>query len=235
MPDNLYLNEAEHVPTAGLGDLLLPIATEFAHSRTTRAILGGRRVKRYRSNYSRLGAWWRGNRRANREASMIWRGFMRGGEGIDLAGRYASAERAAGRQIVSRISARPSFFRRPKFSAFGKGRGITRGLANPVVKRAITTRTIAGLARVPLGVANAYFWVGSMLPDIASMGMAGLSEMAKFGASLRAGTPETSSQLMDMATRQRAFTMRHASEMALHMSATGTRAALGNEANFLHS
>lgn len=104
-----------------------------------------------------------------------------------------------------------------------------------IVERTATKRMVAGLLRAPLGVANAYFMLGSALPAIAEGIMGGLSEMQRFGAKLRQTTPETSVGWQDTATRERAFTMRQASLMAMHMSQSGTRAALGEEASFLHS
>jgi hypothetical protein len=94
--------------------------------------------------------------------------------------------------------------------------------------------TFGALAKPFMGAYVAYEAVGSLLPAAAEGLVAGFNELARFGRKLRSGAPETSSTLRSMATRERAFTMRQASLMAIHTSQLGVRAALGSEAEYLH-
>ena len=95
-------------------------------------------------------------------------------------------------------------------------------------------RTMAALARPVVGIGAAYYTWGWLLPLAAEGAVSGFNALAREGEQWRRGTPETSVGFRDMATRERAFTMRQASSMAIHTSQMGVRAALGNEANFLH-
>ncbi|NIN64292.1 MAG: hypothetical protein GTO63_06250 [Anaerolineae bacterium] len=96
-------------------------------------------------------------------------------------------------------------------------------------------RTVGALAAPVTGVASAYFTWGWLMPLAAEAAIGGFSELARVGRELRMGRPETSVGFRDMATRERAFTMRQASAMAIHTSQSGVRAALGSEASFLHA
>jgi hypothetical protein len=95
-------------------------------------------------------------------------------------------------------------------------------------------RTAAGLINPIARFGSAYFMWGSLIPLAAEGLVGGFNEIARLGMQLDRGTPETAVGYRDMATRERAFTMRQSSMMAIHMSQTGIRAALGDEANFLH-
>jgi hypothetical protein len=81
----------------------------------------------------------------------------------------------------------------------------------------------------------AYYGVGFLLPMAAEGLVGGFNELARLGMNLRRAEPETSVGYRDMATRERAFTMRQASLMAIHTSQLGVRAALGDEASYLHA
>ena len=238
MSDNLY-RPAEEPRMSGLGGMLLPIGTELGHRWTTKTLNSGMRATRRTRDSTKLGAWWTRSRHANKEAGAIWKSFLTPDSAFEpgMGGRFNAARHAAAGQTYDKMATRRSFYRRTqRLRPLEKiTKGFDRSNVGGLVKRAITKRTIAGLARVPLGVANTYFWVGQYLPAMAEAGMAGLSAMAKFGAKLRSGAPETSTRMVDMAVRTNAFTMRQASDAALHMSQMGVRSALGNEASHLHS
>jgi hypothetical protein len=74
-----------------------------------------------------------------------------------------------------------------------------------------------------------------LLPLAAEIGLGSFAALSQMGEQWRRGTPETSVGITDMATQQNAFTMRQASMMAAHVSQQGMRAALGSEADWLHS
>lgn len=96
-------------------------------------------------------------------------------------------------------------------------------------------RTVGALARPLTGTAAAYYTWGWLLPLAAEGFVGGFNELARMGRQLRMSKPETSVGFRDMASRERAFTMRQASMMAIHTSQSGARAALGSEASYLHS
>ncbi len=126
---------------------------------------------------------------------------------------------------------------------YGKGIGVhknivpAKGLVGKVttaVSRAPVGRTVAALARPILGIGVAWYTVGTTMTMIADGLVAGFNSIARLGEQINRERPETATGLREMATRERAFTMRQAAAMAIHMSQTGTRAALGQEASFLH-
>jgi hypothetical protein len=223
--DNLYQNPGPSM--AGmLGELALFAGIEYGHARTTRALAG---VRGEGIGHGPSG--WFKDRFRRREASAasreIWKSFT-AGKGRGFGKRWHSARQAAtmGKYRSYRTLDKYSgLFRSPRGEA----------LAMRMAKKGATGRAIAGLARPVLGVASAYMMWGTM----AQMGLegaaAGVGALRRFGERLRSKVPESSVGWRDMAVREQAFTMRQASLMAVHMSQSGARAALGNEASYLHS
>lgn len=194
--------------------LVLPWLPEIGMEMSTRSLLGGR-LDHIRQGRGRIGGFFQARREGYRESQALWKAMR--GPGT-FGERWHRAMELAGKGATRRVA----------------GPLAQRQLSGMALKRVATTRLVAGLARAPLGVANAYFWLGSLLPAAAEAAVAGMGALQKFGASLRKGTPETSVGYRDFATQERAFTMRQSSLMAIHMSRMGSRAALGNEAQFLH-
>ena len=93
---------------------------------------------------------------------------------------------------------------------------------------------LRALGAGPLGFLSAYMVWGAMIPAAVDLGLGIFNEMAAEGRRLRGGTPETISNKHNMAYQYQAATMRQASAAAMHMSQLSVRAAIGNEASFLH-
>lgn len=238
MPDNLY--QQEEVPNSSLlQDLILPVAAFEGHRWTTGALIG--RKARLSKEMGGLGIGKTGwvfeqreaRRLANRASRQVWRGATSKGLGWDVGARWRAARLVSDLPASVELTGRGLAFRAA--TAGHRGGAAVAEKISGITSRMVTKRTVAGLLRVPLGAANAYFAVSSFAVPIAEGLVGGLSELQKFGARLRTSTPETSVGWQDVATRERAFTMRQASLMALHMSGSGARAALGEEASFLHS
>jgi len=160
------------------------------------------------------------NRRATQMSRGAWGSFFQKGKGWDVMGRFDSARGAvAQKQMMGgkAIGARSAI----------RAAGATAGKAG-------IGRTLAALARPVVGVGAAYFTWGMLIPMAAEGAISGFNALAREGEKWRRGTPETSVGRREMATRDRAMTMRQASTTAIHSSQMGVRAALGNEASFLH-
>lgn len=212
--DNLYQNPGPS-PLGALAELGLMVGIEYGHARTTRALAGARTA-----SHTPLG-WWRDRARqrmARRASREIWQSFT-SDKGWRFGDRWGAAKAAATR---SQITGAPT-------SHYGKL------IAQRLASQGSTGRAIAGLARPVLGVANAYLMWGALAQGGLEAAAAGVGELRRFGQRLRSKVPESSIGWRDMAVREQAFTMRQASLMSIHMSQSGARAALGNEANFLHS
>lgn len=243
MPENVYTDQGP-----GLGSTLfwhagVPLGTLYAHGQMSRWMLGDA-AGRYKRRFGGKSAI---TRRAGRMSANAWGAFFKPGMGWDLSGRFRAASIAgAARQVGGRAvgvtqsmhegpftgplrPGEPGFFRTKNKTQFRTANLLGKA------SRLSTGRTIAALARPVVGVGAAYYTWGWLLPLAAEGAVSGFNELAREGEQWRRGTPETSVGFRDMATRERAFTMRQASQMAIHTSQMGVRASLGTEANFLHS
>lgn len=239
MADNLYLDDpSAGGPLSGLGGLAVFAGVEYGHRWSTRTLIGRSTFNRIGKDHSWLGAMRARRRMAAEHGGKIWKAFAKPGLGFKFGQRFHEAEQVALKTVRSDIARGRllSGLRHvPKESLLRSTGGITR-----FAQRTATKRAVAGILRAPLGAANAYFWIGSFLPDIAEAAVAGFGALSRFGAKLRRGTPETSVGIQALAPREQAFmryqahTMRQASEMAMHLSQLGTRSALGHEASYLH-
>jgi len=220
--DNLYQNPG---PSIGgmLGEFALFAGIEYGHARTTRSLAGARAEGIGRGPRG----WWkdRFRRREATEASQsIWKSFT-AGKDLTFKERWGAAKRTAWKQ-QSQIYKKAGTF--PTSTRGNVLRGNMAGVRAP-------GRAIAGLARPVLGAANAYLMWGTLARAGIETAAAGVGELRRFGQRLRSKVPESSVGWRDMAVREQAFTMRQASLMAIHMSQSGARQALGNEASYLHS
>jgi len=220
--DNLYQNPG---PSAlgMLGEFALFAGVEYGHARTTRSLAGARAEG---IGHGPRG-WWK-DRFRRREAAAaskdIWQSFTASGKGRGFGQRWKSARAAAG------FGKYQSYMGAGTFPRTARGGAIAARMAG---QRA-TGMAIAGLARPVLGAASAYFMWGTLAQAGIGAAAAGVGSLRRFGERLRSKVPESSIGWRDMAVREQAFTMRQASLMAVHMSQSGVRAALGNEASYLH-
>ena len=214
----------------------LPLGTEIGRRWTTQTLLTSEKFAATHKKHGLMGGWAKNRRRADRAAAetmstLMGRRGVGGGRGLGMRGRWNLAVKQNAAWLNAPAAAQ-GLGSAEHLGPMARGTGTR--LGSGALKRAATARTIASVARAPLGIANAYFLFGQVLTGAGEATAAGLSELKKFGASLRNSTPETSVGWKDMATREKAFTMRQASLMALHQSQMGTRAALGSEASFMH-
>ena len=242
MPDNLYTDQGPGLGSTLFWHAAVPLGMIGASLKMNRWMLGDA-AGRYKRQFGGQRAV---NRRASRMSANAWSAFFSPGQGWDISGRFRSASIAgASRQVGGRAvgvtaamhegpftgplrPGEPGFFRTKKGTQFRTTNMMGRA------SRLSAGRTMAALARPVVGIGAAYYMWGWLLPLAAEAGISGFNALAREGEQWRRGTPETSVGFRDMATRERAFTMRQASSMAIHTSQMGVRAALGNEANFLH-
>jgi len=204
-------------PMADLALLGGALGADIGMSWTTNKLLGAKRLEEIRQAHGRIGGFFLARKEAFAQSRPISEAAWgtKGGPWAKWKGAKAAARKQIG-DVTTKYGTKTGTAILGRMTA---GSGM---------------RAAAGLLRAPLGVANAYMWLGSMVPMIAEGAIAGMSAAMREGARIRNSTPETSVGWQDMATRERAFTMRQASSMAIHMSQSGARAALGNEADFLH-
>lgn len=220
-------------------------------------------AERYNNIYGKKFGGGAASRRMSQMSSNAWKSFFQPGMGWDLGARF-DASRAtvgtnartfgAGKTVGARTRIKMGFARdwtptgqslddildmpmgqatqQLRLNAAGDvfEKGIKRTAA-----RASIGRTAAALARPVVGVGAAYFAWGWLLPLAAEGLVGGFNELARQGERFRRGTPETSVGFREMGMRDTAKTMRQASQMAIHTSQMGIRAALGSEASFMHS
>jgi hypothetical protein len=230
MPDNIYTDQGG---SSGFGELAGFGASELGKMWSNAKMVAPFQRKAIMAQYKT--PWWkpslynrgRSALRAAQQAEVanIWSDFSgaRGGPIKRFRMARAGVEK---RMLVGQAPRGPSKL----LQAGGAGkrkylRALTRGSMG---------RTAAGLINPIARFGSAYFMWGSLIPLAAEGLVGGFNEIARLGMQLDRGTPETAVGYRDMATRERAFTMRQSSMMAIHMSQTGIRAALGDEANFLH-
>jgi hypothetical protein len=233
MYDDYAANEQQAGGMSELGMLGLYIGVDVSQRWTTSRLLGSR-MGEITKNRSRIGGFFQARREAYAQSRGVSQAFWRTSGGLRT--RWAAARTASRAGMLETSPRLGSALAQSTKTTAARGGAATKtgkALLGRVASGA-RWRTVAGLMRAPLGVANAYLWLGSLVPLAAEGVMAGLSAAASEGRRIRNATPETSVGWQDMATRERAFTMRQASQMAIHMSQSGTRAALGNEADFLH-
>jgi hypothetical protein len=221
------------------------LGTEIAQNWTTKTLLGSKRLEQLKGKHGRLGAMLQARKEAYAQSGQISKAFWgtKGGPWSKWKAAHGTARSQIAHQVLSgkgKAAVEQSLLttarRANRAGAKVVGSQATKTGAAMLGKLTAGSkmRAAAGLLRAPLGVANAYMWLGSMVPMIAEGAIAGVSAAMREGARIRNSTPETSVGWQDMATRERAFTMRQASSMAIHMSQSGARAALGNEADYLH-
>jgi hypothetical protein len=241
MAENMYYGDGGGM---GLGSMAfhigMPIGMIMANNRMGRWMMG---VKGPMSRAAK--------RRAGQMSRSAWGAFFEKGHGWDLSSRFQSARGAVGEawgvkkfsHLEPIMDLQMSTTWRAPGPQFHAKTVPVRNLGlkqtgSRVVTKTVTGgigRTAAALARPVVGVGAAYFTWGWLLPIAAEGLVGGFNELARLGEKWRRGTPETSVGFREMALRERAFTMRQASQMAIHTSQMGVRASLGSEANFLHS
>lgn len=192
----------------------VPLGTIYAHSQMSKWMLGGA-AERYKRRFGGQSGVRRQARQMSRSA---WTAFFDAEKGWDVLGRFDAARTAAG-------------LRQMKATKAVGMRSVLKG----ALGKAGIGRTMAALAQPAIGVGAAYYTWAWLLPAAADFGVNKFKEFQREGEKWRRGTPETSVGFRDMATKERAFTMRQASAMAIHTSQMGVRSSLGSEATFLHS
>jgi hypothetical protein len=236
MSDNLYTGGGG----GGFGELAGFGASELAKMWTNRALLSPHQVAAAKAQGSWPGNFLFGKGRHLRAAQLaesksIWGEFMGASGGPMKRFRMARAG-VEGRMLKSHAARNTGAMLSPYNSSPVTG-ALKPGTKQTYLK-ALTKgslgRTTAGLLNPIARFGSAYYMWGAMIPMAAEGLIGGFNELARLGMQLDRGMPETAVGYRDMATKERAFTMRQSSLMAIHMSQTGIRAALGDEASFLH-
>ena len=224
--DNIYQEQRQ----GGLGTLVgfaLPIGVFTGHHFSTNAL--ATEASKRAPGRSILGGMLRGTeagKSANDAAMSAWGAFFEG-KGWDFSGRASAFNRALSTQSTETYT--------KVMQTAGKYPGVFETKATRAVFSKVPLgRTISAIARPALGLGVAWYSWASLIPPAIEGTLAGLGEMIRFGEKLRNTAPETSTHVRDMGTKEHAFTMRQAAAMAIHTSQTSTRAALGQEASFLH-
>jgi hypothetical protein len=252
-PENIY-QERQQGSLGALAGLALPIGVFAGHQYSTKHLASEAALRA--PGRSILGGMFRGteaSKSANLASKQALAAFF-DGKGWDFKGRLGSLNKSLSRgshemsTVKSMIDvAGPMTKKKFTYTAQHAKHGkvfmlgettvagkVTQKAAWSTVAKIPLGRTIAALARPALGLGFAWFSWASLIPPAIEGTIAGLGEMIRFGEKMRSTTPETSTHMRDMGTKEHAFTMRQAAAMAIHTSQTSTRAALGQEASFIH-